>query len=267
MTYGIPIAGTMAHSYVEAFPDELDAFLSEIGVAPEQRADVALFVDEDSGPLYSDDGKTSGLEAPFLQLRGYFAAPIKVSEEAARALDALFPCDGSADGRLVACSQPEEAFPSGDLVLIGGLLAGPFPLDDAGHSYTVGGYFGDDEPREPSLPTGEFDLSFLKDTNRWYELWWFPSQEQWTLNVSDVVGQLRMPAQSNERVVIDGSLFAYFVTEGGPLFRVSAIGTDEERSWTNEVSGGDVSGPDAEAPLEPAPSDAVVLEPAPAPGY
>lgn len=242
-------------------PDELDALLNEIGVVPESRADVAFFVDEDSGPLYGIDEERSGLEAPFLDLRGYFALSIDVSTEAAAALDGPFACGGPEGGRVVVCSQPEEHFPEGELVVIGGLLAGDFPLDDTDHSYDIGGFFLDDEPAQTGIPSGEFDLSFLFDANRWYELHWFPAEEAWRLDVNSVVGQAQYPVESNERVLIDGSLFAFFVTEGAPLFQVRALGTDEERTFADEVSGGDVSGPDVQNAMNPLPSEPITVEP------
>jgi hypothetical protein len=242
-------------------PDELDAFLSEIGVAPEQRTGVSFFVDEDAGALYPVDGETSGIEAPFLDLRGYFAATLDVSPEAAEALGRLFPCDSPAESRLVACAQPDEPFPAGELVLVGGLLAGDFPLDDADHSYEIGAFFAKDQPAQTGIPSGDFDLSFLLNTNRWYELYWYPTQSTWRLNVSNAVGQARLPVESNDRAVVDGSLFAFFVTEGGPHFEVRALGTDQERSFANDVSGGDVSGPDAENAMNPAPLEPITIAP------
>lgn len=258
---GEPLPTTTALPPLEAgvIPDELDAFLSQIGVAPEQRTDVALFVDEDGGPLYPIDAQRSGFEAPFLDLRGYFAATLDVSPEAAATLDRLFACDNPVESRLVACSQPEEAFPSGEIVLLGGLLAGDFPLDDPSHTYDIGGFFIDDDPPRP--PSGEFDPSFLLDTNRWYELRWTPAEEEWRLAVSDVVAQSRRPAESNDRVVIDGSLFAFFVTEGGPLFQVRVLGTDEDASFSRETSGGDVSGPERETAINPVPSAPIAIDP------
>lgn len=242
-------------------PEELDAFLSRIGIAPEQVTDVAFFVDEDGGPLYPIDAERSGFEAPFLELRGYFAVTLDVSSEAATALDRLFPCDDPVEGRLVACSQPEEAFPSGELILLGGLLAGDFPLDDRDHSYDIGGFFMDDTRPDRGPSSGEFDPSFLLDTDRWYELQWSPEWDEWRLTVSNVVAQARMPAESNDRAVIDGSLFAFFVTEGGPLFEVRALGSDEEGTYSNETSGGDVSGPDPKTAMNPVPSEPITIEP------
>jgi hypothetical protein len=260
---GEPLPTTTALPALEAgvIPDELDAFLSQIGVALERRTDVAFFVDEDSGPLYAIDAQRSGLEAPFLDLRGYFAATLDVSPEAAATLGRLFACDNPVESRLVTCSQPEEAFPSGEIILLGGLLAGDFPLDDPDHTYDIGGFFMDDDPPDPGPPSGQFDPSFLLDTNRWYELRWTPTEDEWRLTVSNVIAQGRLPTESNERVVIDGSLFAFFVTEGGPLFEVRALGSDEEGSFSSETSGGDVSGPDPKTAMNPVPSEPIAIDP------
>jgi hypothetical protein len=260
---GEPSPTTTALPPLEAgvIPNELDAFLSQIGVAPEQMTDIAFSVDEDAGPLYPIDAERSGFEAPYLALRGYFAATLDVSPDAAATLDRLFPCDNPVESRLVACSQPEEAFPSGEIILLGGLLAGDFPLDDPGHSYDIGGFFMDDDPPDRGPPSGQFDPSFLLDTNRWYELQWSPARDEWHLTVSNVVAQARMPAESNDRAVIDGSLFAFFVTEGGPLFEVRALGSDEEGTYSNETSGGDVSGPDPKTAMNPVPSEPITIEP------
>lgn len=252
--------------------EPLAGFVDAIGMSSSDSLRVDVEPLRGEVTIYTIEGVRAGLTFRHLDLKTSFAARLTVPPDAAASIERQFTCDAL----LASCTS--AGFPVGDVLLVGGIVDAPIPLQDQQHAYFYSAALQDGDPSNNYEPGEPYNWDFYLGMDFFIERIWLPGEEGWRLEVSTMLDGVRDLAGVNTWSVIyppEGEssrmLYAFFVSEEDlrqlypgrqfRAFRMTTFGTDPLRSAEPEVSGGDVSGIDPTEPPLLLPEDRVRLAP------
>ena len=195
------------------------------------------------------------------------SAKLPVAEEALTAAfgaDAVLPLlegdtstfpPGQGPNGFTIAAEPSAPLLDEEHVFVGLETVGDIPLDSPDRHYQYGFVFdADNLPENNFLPQPPFTNDFFRDTDRWYELLYTPT-DKWSLQVTNARGGVQQQVPSGARAIISGNAILLVVplrefNAFFPQYRVSAFchGGDFGLNPPHDWSGGPE--PDVDQPLQ-----------------
>ena len=137
-----------------------------------------------------------------------------------------YPCGSGPNGYTLCPSA--SPVPAGDFVVLFSVLEKTIPLSDPTNHYQYGFVFDADGVAANNYqPSAQYPNDFFKDTDRWYEANYDPTNG-WSMKVTDASGGTITPATSTSRIIIKDNAIvlvapASELAVAKPAFRLTAF--------------------------------------------
>jgi len=248
----------------------LDAISAALGVIWQKNPMVGYFVDDPIGDLLdSISGRMPTYTSPVIDLRYHMDTRFGFDQDGVNEAynDSIFECGVAAHGRTTVCAADVQPMPAGEVLVFAMLFVEDVPQAPADHSFIFSAVFDSDgDPANDWQFYPPFDFDLFQGTDRWYQLAWDHSTQQWSLDVTQVDTSLSTGsyAGSAARVVIQGDTIVFFIPASEfeielPPYRLTSFGHDG--AYSESDRGADVSGIDPTEPLQVPTSDVQATSP------
>ena len=269
-TTSVSVTAEPTENPLQTGEEILDAISAALGVIWQKNPMVGYFVDDPIGDLLdSISGRMPTYTSPVIDLRYHMDTRFGFDQNGVNEAynESIFECGVTAHGRTTVCAADVQPMPAGEVLVFAMLFVEDVPQASADHSFTFSAVFDSDgDPANDWQFYPPFDFDLFQGTDRWYQLVWDHSTQQWSLDVTQVDTSLSTGsyAGSAVRAVIQGDTIVFFIPASEfeielPPYRLTSFGHDG--AYSESDRGADVSGIDPTEPLQVPTSDVQATSP------
>ena len=269
-TESVSVTAAPTENPLQTGEEILDAISAALGVIWQKNPMVGYFVDDRIGDfLDSISGRTPTYTSPVIDLRYHMDTRLGFDLNGVNEAynDSIFECGVAAHGRTTVCAADVQPMPAGEVLVFAMLFVEDVPQASSDHSFVFSAVFDSDgDPANDWQFYPPFDFDLFQGTDRWYQLVWDHSTQQWSLDVTQVDTSLSTGsyAGSAVRAVIQGDTIVFFIPASEfeielPPYRLTSFGHDG--AYSESDRGADVTGVDPTEPLQVPTSDVQTTSP------